>query len=170
MLYSRDGGTSWVPLAADILTSTLTVDSGYLAGGDLCRVKVRASDGFATAEDVSDAAFTVPRKPPEVTIQAPAEGAWYRAVEYINLIGQGYDPEDGVIPDGALEWWLNTETGGTMLGTGPMISVGPWAEGDYAISLGAMDSDGQFGGTFVTIHVGEKPGNTLYLPVVVKRG
>jgi len=34
--FSRDGGTTWVPLAVDTLSTTLVVDSGYLGGGGPC--------------------------------------------------------------------------------------------------------------------------------------
>jgi hypothetical protein len=169
VLYSPNGGVSWVPLAAQTTLTTLTADSGYLAGGELGLVKVRASDGFQTAEDVSDAPFTVPRKPPEVTIGAPLDGGWYRAVEYINLMGQAYDPEDGIMADGSLTWYLRTETSSTALGTGPLLTVGPLPVGDHVIVLDVVDSDGMEGTDRVTIHVGEQPAQTVYLPVVLKR-
>jgi hypothetical protein len=168
VLYSPNGGVSWVPLVAETTVTTLTADSGYLAGGELGLVKVRASDGFATAEDISDAPFTVPRKPPEPRINAPEDGAWFLPEQTITLMGEAYDPEDGSLPDNDLEWALWTQSGSTWLGSGPLLTAGPLPGGDHVIVLHAYDSDGMEATDSVTIHVGEQPANAVYLPVVMK--
>jgi hypothetical protein len=169
VLYTRDEGMSWTPLGMYLRAISLTVDTSQLAGGEGCRIQVRASDGFFNSEDQSDGAFTVPRKPPQAVIEAPLEGVWYRPVEYINLMGQGYDPEDGAVPDDHLTWWLTYAQGATLLGTGPMISVGPLPAGDHVINLTAEDSDGNWGGAIRTIHVGERAANIVNLPVMCRR-
>ncbi len=84
-------------------------------------------------------------------------------------MGEAFDAEDGTLPNEQLRWWLNNDQGATLLGTGAMLSAGPFAAGDYVISLDVQDSDGKWGSAVRTIHVGEQPGNVVYLPVVLKR-
>ena len=105
LLYSRDNGSSWVPLTTGLTGASFSLDTGALAGGSQSLVKVRASDGFHTAEDVSDATFSVPRRPPLATISLPAEGVIYAPTDMLTLLGQGHDPEDGILPDAALTWY-----------------------------------------------------------------
>ncbi|NLE77311.1 MAG: hypothetical protein GX605_11245, partial [Chloroflexi bacterium] len=52
LLYSNDNGATWSPLSADLSGDSFTVDTAELPGGAQCLVKVRASDGFHTVEDV----------------------------------------------------------------------------------------------------------------------
>ena len=42
---------------------------------------------------------------PVPVIDAPAEGATFRAGDRIEFSGSASDPEDGELPDGALTWW-----------------------------------------------------------------
>ena len=138
VLYSRDGGATWMPLTNGLAATSFALDSGALAGGSQCLVKVRASDGFYTAEDDSDAFFTIPLRSPRATISLPAEGAVYTATDEPTLIGQGYDPEDGLLPESALTWYDGT----TLLGHGRLLGVGPLSLGTHTITLRVRDSDG----------------------------
>jgi Tol biopolymer transport system component len=59
VLTSRDGGTTWLPVAAGLDGTSHTFPVGpATTGGDL-RVKVVASDGWNTVEALSPGAFTV---------------------------------------------------------------------------------------------------------------
>ena len=159
VLYSRDGGAAWTPLTAGLTATSFTFDTAALAGGSQCLVKVRASDGFHTAEDVSDGFFTVPRRPPTATISLPAGGASYTATDLPTLLGQGHDPEDGVLPDAALTWY----DGVTLLGSGPLLGVGPLAPGRHVITLRVHDSDANVATDSRAIQVGLP----VYLPSVM---
>lgn len=160
LLYSRDGGTTWVPLTTGLPETAFTLDSGDLAGGTNCLVKVRASDGFHTAEDVSDGFFTVPRRPPTATITLPVDGARYTATDLPTLLGQGHDPEDGTLADAALTWY----DGGTVVGTGALLSVGPLTPGRHVITLVVRDRDGNTARDSRTIQVGQ----SVFLPLVLR--
>ena len=160
VLYSRDGGTSWTPLTTGLSTTNFAFDTAPLAGGSQCLVKVRASDGFHTAEDISDGFFTVPRRPPTATITLPVQDARYTATDMPTLLGQGHDPEDGILADAALTWY----DGGTVLGTGALLSVGPLTPGRHVITLVVRDSDGNTATDSRTIQVGQP----VYLPLVLR--
>ena len=47
--YSSDGGTSWLPLTADLQARSLTVDTSRLQGSDRVRFRVLAGAGMSTA-------------------------------------------------------------------------------------------------------------------------
>ncbi|OQB25375.1 MAG: hypothetical protein BWY10_02514 [Chloroflexi bacterium ADurb.Bin180] len=169
VLYSRDNGSTWLPLAVELDARSLAVDTTKLGGGTSCLIQVRASDGFSSTEDTSDAPFSVPNRPPLVTIDSPRDEMWFRPVETINLMGQAWDPEDGAIAEDDLVWYLSTYSGSTTLGHGSLLSVGPLPEGDHLIVLDVMDSSGTEAIDSVTIHVGERVANALCVPLVVKR-
>lgn len=169
VLYSRDNGATWLPLAVEVDGRSLDVDTTDLGGGSNCLIQVRVSDGFASTEDTSDAPFTIPNRPPVVTIESPRDEMWFRPVETINLMGQAFDPEDGAIAEDDLVWYLWTDSGMTGLGRGSLLSVGPLPEGEHVIVLDVVDSSGAEAIDSVTIHVGERAANALYLPLVVKR-
>ncbi|MDH7486716.1 MAG: hypothetical protein QHJ81_10630 [Anaerolineae bacterium] len=158
VLYSRDGGASWMPLTTGLTATSFTFDTTALAGGEQCLVKVRASDGFHTAEDVSDGFFTIPRRPPTATISLPVDGAHYTATDQPTLVGQGHDPEDGILSDAALIWY----DGEVLLGNGALLSVGPLTPGRHVITLVARDSDGNTATDSRTVQVGL----SVYLPLV----
>jgi hypothetical protein len=161
LLYSRNDGASWVPLTTGLTGTSFTVDTAALAGGSQCLVKVRVSDGFHSAEDVSDSYFDVPRRPPTATISLPATGATYAVTDMPTLLGQGYDPEDGVLADQALTWYESN----VPLGNGRLLSVGPLARGVHVITLQARDADGNIATATRTVRVGDLP---IYLPLVVR--
>jgi hypothetical protein len=55
---SKDGGTTWIPLAIGVAESAFSFDVPEITT-DSALIKVIATDGINTAEDVSDAAFSV---------------------------------------------------------------------------------------------------------------
>ena len=160
VLYSRDGGGSWAPLTTGLTATEFAFDTTALAGGAQCLVKVRATDGFDTAEDVSDGFFTVPLRSPTANITLPAPGVTFTVSDTLTLLGAAYDPEDGPLADAALAW----HDGPAFLGNGRQFSVGPLALGLHALTLRATDSDGNVATASRTVQVGR----SVYLPVVVR--
>ncbi|MDH5788460.1 MAG: hypothetical protein OEZ40_09245 [Candidatus Bathyarchaeota archaeon] len=61
--YSKDGGKSWVPLALDITENNYVWDTSNLPSGDNYLVKIIATDGVNTGEDVSDSTFCIASPP-----------------------------------------------------------------------------------------------------------
>ena len=59
VLFSRDGGASWTALATGLKSTSFPWDVSSLPAARTCLAKVRASDGFNTAEDASDAVFSL---------------------------------------------------------------------------------------------------------------
>ncbi|MCG2718425.1 MAG: hypothetical protein L6408_06295 [Nanoarchaeota archaeon] len=63
VLISDDSGESWATLAIDYNETSFLVDVSYLEDSPEYLVKVLATDGMNTGEDVSDSDFTIDRSP-----------------------------------------------------------------------------------------------------------
>lgn len=62
LAISMDSGETWLPIDIDINGNEYELDTAVLEVGQDYLIKVRATDGVNTAEDVSDAAFTITEK------------------------------------------------------------------------------------------------------------
>jgi hypothetical protein len=56
---SNDSGLTWSPLTIDLTTTEFKLETALLQPGDSYLIKVRATDGVQTAEDVSDQVFSL---------------------------------------------------------------------------------------------------------------
>jgi hypothetical protein len=138
--YSGDLGQTWRVLAANTMTTTVTVDSSLLPGStSQSLIQVIVSDGVKSSSDQSDGPFSLPLRAPLVAIPQPDDMASFKPGSIIHLKGVGFDPEDGPLPDGQLSW---TVTGMGVVGTGKAISLHHLPIGEYELVLTATDSDG----------------------------
>ncbi|MBN1248168.1 MAG: IPT/TIG domain-containing protein [Anaerolineae bacterium] len=149
VLYSPDGGTSWVPVGiSEASTGALAVPFEVLAGSTDARIKVLVSDGFHTGEAVS-AAFTVTDKPPAPYIGAPEDGAVLLEGQPVTLRGGASDPADGEVAPGGLAW--SSDRDGA-LGTGDAVQV-TLSVGTHTLTLAATNDAGLSAATSITIQV-----------------
>jgi len=142
--YSGDGGATWRSLVAGWASTTYELDLSRIPGTHQGLIRVLATDGFHTAQDQSDATFTVATHPPETLILTPDDNAVFFGNQGIVLRGSGYDNEDGTLADANLTW--SSDLNGN-LGAGRQLSVdaSTLREGTHAITLTARDSDGGTG-------------------------
>lgn len=81
ILYSSDGGSTFTVLVTG-LTGTCPCsyfwDTSGLPSGNNYLVKVVATDGILSAEDVSDAPFTIDNTPPALNWVSPVNGSYVR--------------------------------------------------------------------------------------------
>jgi len=138
VLYSNDGGESWQVLAEGLQETSFELDTTALPGGNNCFIKVLATDGVNTSEDISDGPFSVGKKPPEAFIASPEDGATVRAGQTVVFEGVGFDLEDGVLQDPKLVWTSDLDG---QLGTGSTLAT-QLSEGEHIITLTVTDSDG----------------------------
>jgi len=72
LAISTDGGGAWLPVGTGITEDKYELSTAMLDDGENCLLRVRATDGVNTAQDVSDAKFSiVPAQ--EVTTQVTSE-------------------------------------------------------------------------------------------------
>jgi hypothetical protein len=135
--YSTDGGTTYAPLEVALTETELRWGTIRAAGSDTALIKVVASDGFNLGEAVSGA-FSVPNKPPSVTIMTPADGSRIAATVAVVLEGACYDLADGVISDDAAFVWSSSLDG--PLGSGRVVVLDNLSIGAHEIHLTASGS------------------------------
>ena len=136
LLHSRDNGATWTGIASNIVGNSYALDFSSLPGGANSLIKVIVSDGFRSAEDVSDNAFGVANKPPTAAIVSPPTDTSFPANTKLTLQATGADLEDGSLGDAAFNW--SSDRDGA-LGSGQILETN-LSTGTHTITLTARDS------------------------------
>lgn len=164
--YSADGGASWETLATAWPGTSYDLDLDLLAGSDAALIRILANDGFHTAQDDSDAPFTVANKPPLAFIRTPQSGELYIGEQLLILEGEIFDIEDGVLEGASAEWTSDLD-GSLGEGAALEIEASTLREGRHKLTFSAQDSAGQTGSDSITVDVyRERPNSALYLPMI----
>lgn len=150
--YSPDGGIFWIPLTTRRKEQFLSVDPSILPGSGVegAYIRVLATDGFNTGQDMNDRPFFVLSKPPEVYIDSPVDGQEFGHGDLIPLKGHSFDLEDGELPDFALRWELVD----SILGYGSSLEVARLGPGEHIIHLVGTDSAGNEGRAHIRVVIG----------------
>jgi hypothetical protein len=164
LLYSADAGASWQTVALNVATTQADILLSELPGSNQALFRVIASDGVNTGQGQSDATFQIPLKAPMAFILSPSNLDRFTLEQHVTLVGEGYDAEDGSMPESALAWSSDRQG---ILGVGTQLSVTDLVEGKHVITLQTKDSDAQTGTASVTIYVGTPPARA-YLPILLK--
>lgn len=151
--YSPDGGATWLPVATGIPGNQHDVDTSGLPGSGEALIRILASDGANTGEDVSDGVFTVAMKPPVAEILSPADNGLFDAGEPLVLEGAGRDTFGTNLPPGDLTWAVDGEA----VGVGESLTVNVEV-GDHVITLVAMGEGGTMGSASVTVTMADLDG------------
>jgi hypothetical protein len=129
--YSYNDGQSWLPLSFNIEEPVQVIDFDQLPGGDLCRIRIIATDGVNTVSSESKS-FIVPVKPCYTMILAPENGSSFVFGSSILFRGQGYYLEEQLPEIENLEW-ISSQNG--FLGKGMTIEVKNLPSGKHIITL-----------------------------------
>jgi hypothetical protein len=154
-------------IGSGVTGNSYTVNFSGISGttGASGKIKVMVSDGFYSAEDISDNPFTVGNKPPDAAIISPPTGAEFTTGPKVVLEGAGMDLENGSLDDSALSWESSIDGA---LGAGQLLEVN-LSPGVHTITLTATDSGGLSSVASIQIIVLTPPiSNHVYLPLVVR--
>jgi hypothetical protein len=167
VLYSRDNGATWLGIGSGITGNSYTVDFAGLPGttGASGKIKVMVSDGFSSAEAISDNPFTVLNKPPSAAIISPPSNAVFTTGPKVVLEGACVDLEDGSMGDSALSWGSSVDGA---LGAGQLLEAS-LSPGVHTITLTAVDSGGLTSTASIQITIVQPTAiNNVFLPLVKK--
>jgi hypothetical protein len=137
--YSSDYGSNWQALDTGLTSTSLEVNFDEVAGSQDALVRVSASDGMNTTAAVS-AAFQVPDKGPQISIDAPADGATYLQGVPFMVSASAFDWEDGPLSDPASFTWSSNRDGN--LGNGSWIVLSSLKPGKHTLTVTVSDSQG----------------------------
>lgn len=161
LVYYSHSGEEWCPLSAE--DTLVELDSALLPGGDAVSIKVIATDGMNTVEEIS-APFSVPTKAPTASIVSPVDGSSFPEGSRILFKGFGYDPEDGQLNSSSLLWTSDVDG---VLEEGNILYFSNLSLGNHRIGLTATDSEGKTATVSIQIRI-YTPGHKVYLPLIMK--
>lgn len=140
VLYSSNNGSTWGQIGQIQGSTTLMTNfstlPGSTSGGSLIQVLV--SDGINTGVATSVPFSVAKSSPTIIQIESPQAGYAQAAADPIQLIGEAYDPDDGMLHGSQLVWSSNVQG---VLGSGSPLTATLQA-GTHQITLTATDSDG----------------------------
>ncbi|MEK7257444.1 MAG: MopE-related protein, partial [Bacteroidota bacterium] len=139
--YSKDNGANWQTLAVDHPSQSLTVPLSELAETSLGLIRVYVSDGFHSSSDQSNATFTTPNNPPQMTLVLPFNNAAFVGVQPVFFEGFANDKEQGALPGASISWSSSLD-GFLGAGTSFYITADQLAEGNHTITATATDGGG----------------------------
>ncbi|OPZ14809.1 MAG: hypothetical protein BWZ10_01839 [candidate division BRC1 bacterium ADurb.BinA364] len=136
--YSPDAGARWFPVTSGLRAKSFVWNTIGSPGGGGGLIRVRACDGFNSAEDTSDAPFSLAGQPPLAAILQPTSGTRFLQWEPIALVGEALDP-DGLAMNAA--WTIGSEHGSFAI-DGLRVQAPPLDPGGHWARLDIEDSDG----------------------------
>jgi len=144
LFYSPDGDRPGnerrlIPLAVDSTEMALEVDMDKLPGGPQAFFRLVATDNRGQTSVADSAPFSVPRKPPRVSIIAPRQISRFLLGSAIVFQGDVDDLEEAQLPPEAFLWSSNRDG---PLALGPTIGTNTLSPGLHLITLTVTDSDG----------------------------
>jgi len=156
LAYSEDGGENLVPLAIDLNQTSYVWDTSYLQKASNYLVKVIATDGVNTGEDVSDSTFSVKVHDVATTNVTPFKtivGQGYSLDINITIANKGdftevfnvsvfYDDTAIILPDGK-NYTTTTLTSGNSTTLTLTWNTTGFAKGNYTIKAYAIPVPGE---------------------------
>ena len=152
LMYSPDG-TIHMPLLSDSAATSFTWDPGAYPSGPAPRLVLAATDGVL-ATFVESSLFTVPDRPPRVSILQPADGTSFPVGGQVILEGAVSDPEEGLVEEPDITWSSSRDGA---LGSGRSVVTSALSEGVHSITATGRDSGDREGTATVTITVTSGP-------------
>lgn len=149
LLFSSDGGRSWLPQSLSSGATDATVDLARLPGGPACQFAVDGTDGFHTVRAFSRP-FELPLNTCQAMILSPLDGGTFHEREVIVFAGNGWYLEEGR-PETSHLIWESSMDG--EIGRGSLVSLDNLSPGEHVVTL-AAGSPGREGRSSVNLVVG----------------
>ncbi|MCB8942194.1 MAG: DUF5050 domain-containing protein [Ardenticatenaceae bacterium] len=158
--YSPDGVRK-IALVVDGVEDEMTLPIDYLPGSATGMLILYATDGVNTSPAVT-LPLALPENEPVAAITAPGEDEVLFLDEPVVLRGEGWDVEDGLLPEDGLTWYVD----GDMVGNGRILPLLDLPAGAYTARLEVVDSDGMTAAVEHRFVLAEA--QRIYLPLVMR--
>jgi hypothetical protein len=111
----------------------------FPSGSSSAMLRVTVSDGFWTSSDTTDATFSLPNRPPEISVIAPGSNQVYQGTVAVVFQCEAWDAEDGTLFGTNITWYSSLDG---RVGTGSLISqsISSLSEGVHTITVVVRDS------------------------------
>lgn len=159
--YSRNGGAAWQGIGVNLTGTQTLLNASDLGGGAQALIRVTASDGVLSAQDTSNAVFSVAKHAPDIYLFNPATGATFLPGQIVELDAAATDVDDGPLAGGFIVWTSNRQGA---LGSGTHLAVSSLAPGAHTLTATVHDGDGMASLTTADIYIGYRE----YLPLLAK--
>ncbi len=151
VLFSYDGGTSWLTAATDLKEPRLTLDATNMPGCDRCLVRVLTTDGWNTTSADLSSPFAVENKLPSISIASPKDGATVSFEMPLVFSAAAVDMEDGLLDEASVMWRSDKDG---ELGQGSLLMIPSLSNGTHTITVIAKDKTGAQAQKTIRIVVG----------------
>ncbi len=136
--FSSDGGRSWGTIATELAESSFNLDPALLAGTRMGRLRISASDGFATVSADAAGNLIVQAKPPTIAIEEAQSGLMAGPGGRLVVHARAFSPQEGTINDESIEWIF----GGKVIARGRSVELRGLPSGSQEIQVRATDRAG----------------------------
>ncbi len=136
--FSDDGGKTWNTIGIDLKETSFDLDTSFLKNTQDGMVRVLASDGFYTTQDVSDEVFTVKTQAGmSLFVDIDEDGGEFAGEQSVILEGEAY-ANTGSLPEDEVEYtWSSNIDGVLGRGSSLFINAHELSEGKHLITLTA---------------------------------
>jgi hypothetical protein len=152
LLYSPDGGDSWLPICVGESTGSFEFDPKHVPAseGALGRFAVRVSDGMNIGSAQSHTMRFGASQPPDVHIIGPTANDSVPQGATVLMHGSAWDIEDRLLPESSVTW---TSSRDGLLGSGRLLVRRNLTAGTHVLTCRGVDSSGLASERSVTITV-----------------
>ena len=152
LLYSPDGGDSWLPIAVGETTGSFEFDPKDVPAseGALGRFAVRVSDGMNIGHAQGANQRFGAGQPPDVHIIGPTANDVVPQGATVVMHGSAWDIEDRLLRDSSVSWTSSLDG---PLGTGRLLVRRNLSVGTHVLTCSGSDSSGLTSERSVTIQV-----------------
>lgn len=145
--YSADNGTTWIQITPALNGNSFDWTPGFIPAGAQARLRLTASDGFNTAQAVSNA-FTLTARPPFAFIVSPENGANFTEGAVASLTGGSMTAGGADLGD--FTWSYDGDP--VPIGLTKDITLTLNQVGVHTLSL-QVNADGQTDASSITVNV-----------------
>jgi hypothetical protein len=152
LLYSPDGGASWLPLVVNTQADHFDFNTADVPAsrGAVGRFRLVSTDGLNVTETDSPTYELGVSNPPETYLITPNNNATFLQEAPVAFHAASWDVEDGMLTGSQIEWVSSVDG---MIGTGQLFIRSDLSPGMHIINVTGRDSTNQTSARNITLFI-----------------